>query len=96
MQSKETEAIKLALDLATMHHSDDGYQELRQKVRRVAKAALAEQPAQPQQEPVYFCDYGYEGWEAWSIADGEHNASASVKRRITRAIEAAHQIGVNK
>jgi hypothetical protein len=27
--------------------------------------------------------------KAWSVADGEHNASASVKRRITRAIEAA-------
>jgi hypothetical protein len=26
--------------------------------------------------------------KAWSVADGEHNASASVKRKITRAIEA--------
>ena len=26
--------------------------------------------------------------KAWAVADGEHNASASVKRRITRAIEA--------
>ena len=26
--------------------------------------------------------------KAWSVADGEHNASASVKRRITGAIEA--------
>lgn len=30
--------------------------------------------------------------QAWSVADGEHNASAPVKRRITRAIEAAHNI----
>lgn len=30
--------------------------------------------------------------KAWAVADGEHNASASVKRRITRAIEAAHGI----
>jgi hypothetical protein len=30
--------------------------------------------------------------KAWSVADGEHNASASVKRRITGAIEAAHGI----
>lgn len=29
---------------------------------------------------------------AWAVADGEHNASAVVKRRITRAIEAAHGI----
>jgi len=31
--------------------------------------------------------------KAWAVADGEHNASASVKRRITRAIEKAHGIG---
>jgi hypothetical protein len=30
--------------------------------------------------------------KAWAVADGEHNASASVKRRITRSIEAAHGI----
>jgi hypothetical protein len=29
---------------------------------------------------------------AWSVANGEHSASAAVKRRITRAIEAAHGI----
>ena len=28
----------------------------------------------------------------WSVANGEHSASAAVKRRITRAIEAAHGI----
>ena len=42
------EALKLALDLAIMHHSDDGYAELRSKVRQLAKEALA----QPEQEPV--------------------------------------------
>ena len=40
-------ALKLALDLAIMHHSDDGYAELRSKVRQLAKEALA----QPEQEP---------------------------------------------
>ena len=40
------EALKLALDLAIMHHSDDGYAELRSKVRQLAKEALA-QPEQP-------------------------------------------------
>lgn len=30
--------------------------------------------------------------KAWAVAEGEHNASASVKRRITRSIEAAHGI----
>jgi hypothetical protein len=36
------EALKLALDLATMHHTDDGYAELRAKVRSASKEALAE------------------------------------------------------
>ena len=39
------EALKLALALVTMHHTDDGYAELRSKL---AKEALA----QPEQEPV--------------------------------------------
>ena len=30
--------------------------------------------------------------KAWAIANGEHNASGAVKRKITRAIEAAHGI----
>ena len=30
--------------------------------------------------------------KVWAVAEGEHNASASVKRRITRSIEAAHGI----
>ena len=34
------EALKLALDLATMHHTDDGYAELRAKVRSASKEAL--------------------------------------------------------
>ena len=48
------DVLKLALDLAIMHHSDDGYAELRAKVHVAAKAALA----QPAQEPVawkWFC-----------------------------------------
>lgn len=42
------EALKLALDLATMHHTDEGYAEMRSKVRVAIKQALA----QPVQEPV--------------------------------------------
>ena len=34
--------VKLALDLAIMHHTDDGYAELRAKVRSATKEALAE------------------------------------------------------
>ena len=49
------EAIKLALDLATMHYTDDGYAELRSKVRQLAKEALA----QPEQEPVARSDAYY-------------------------------------
>lgn len=44
------EALKLALDLATMHHTDDGYAALRAKVRSASKEALA-QPEQ-EQEPM--------------------------------------------
>ena len=44
------EALKLALDLAIMHHSDDGYAELRSKVRQLVKEALAQPP-----EPRNFC-----------------------------------------
>ena len=40
------EALELALDLAIMHHSDDGYAELRLKVRQLAKEALAQPPEQ--------------------------------------------------
>jgi len=56
LDSMEREALKLALDLATMHHTDDGYAELRSKVRQFAKEALA----QPAQEPVawYHNDFG--------------------------------------
>jgi hypothetical protein len=40
------EALKLAFDLAIMHHTDNGYSELRQKVRLAIKQALAA-PVQP-------------------------------------------------
>lgn len=49
------EALKLALDLAIMHHSDDGYAELRSKVRQLAKEALA----QPEQKRPQNCGTGY-------------------------------------
>jgi hypothetical protein len=42
----------------------------------------------PQRKPLTMDEIG----QAWAVADGEHNASAAVKRRITRAIEAAHGI----
>jgi len=48
MTPQQIEAMKLALDLATMHHTDDGYAALRAKVRSASKEALA----QPEQEPV--------------------------------------------
>ena len=51
------EALKLALDLAIMHHSDDGYAELRSKVRQLAKEALA----QPEQEPAAWIHNFIEG-----------------------------------
>ena len=47
----KNEAMKLALDLAIMHHTDEGYYELRSKVRVAAKEALAKQE---QVEPVAF------------------------------------------
>ena len=56
------EALTLALDLAIMHHSDDGYAELRSKVRQLAKEALAltSTPCevQPEQEPVAWAVVG--------------------------------------
>jgi hypothetical protein len=42
------EALELAFDLALMHHTDDKYPELRQKVRHAIRQALAA----PVQEPV--------------------------------------------
>jgi len=48
MTPQQIEAMKLALDLATMHHTDNGYAALREKVRSASKEALA----QPEQEPV--------------------------------------------
>ena len=60
LDSMEREALKLALDLATMHHTDDGYAELRSKVRQFAKEALA----QPAQEPVEALKLALEALEA--------------------------------
>ena len=54
------EALKLALDLATMHHTDAGYAALRAKVRSASKEALA----QPEQKPVAWICHG---------ADGKHD-----------------------
>ena len=51
----------------------------------------APMPVQPKRQPLTVEEIG----KAWSIANGEHNASAAVKRRITRAIEATHNIKEN-
>ena len=53
----QEEALKLALDLATMHHTDNGYAALREKVRSAIKEALA----QPEQEPLEYWN-AVEGW----------------------------------
>ena len=50
MTQQQIEAMKMALDLATMHHTDDGYAALRAKVRSASKEALA-QPAQEEKLP---------------------------------------------
>ena len=67
-------ALKLALDLAIMHHSDDGYAELRSKVRQLAKEALAltSTPCevQPEQELVGFIESKADNECADAYADG--------------------------
>ena len=42
MTPQQIDAIKLALDFATMHHTDVGYAELRAKVRSAIKETLAD------------------------------------------------------
>jgi len=66
------EALKLALDLAIMHHSDDGYAELRSKVRQLVKEALA----QPEQEPVAFGMLRADGLILDVICPDEHESFA--------------------
>ena len=50
--------------------------------------AVGEKLAKAQRKPLTDEEIG----QTWSVADGEHNASGAVKRRITRSIEAAHGI----
>lgn len=69
----------------------DGYSGM--KAVREVISLLEQWPAatpQPQREPLSDEQIA----QAW--AGGDHNASASVKRRITREIEAMHGIGVAK
>lgn len=54
--SPKDAALKLALDLAIMHHSDDGYAELRSKVRQLAKEALAQDEQSSSQGLVYLVE----------------------------------------
>jgi hypothetical protein len=44
---KQREALEMALKLAIMHHTDDGYMDVRSKVRALCKEALAEQQGEP-------------------------------------------------
>ena len=46
-----TAALKLALDLVTMHHTDEGYSEMRASLRQLAKEALAQDEQSSSQEP---------------------------------------------
>jgi len=73
MSTKQIDALRLALE-ALERHAELGL--LAGATITAIREALAEQPAQ-QQEPVYFCDYGYEGWgkvdaamAAANLADG--------------------------
>ena len=74
MTPQQIDAMKLALDLATMHHTDDGYAALRAKVRSASKEALA----QPEQEPVAWRDAAIRlGEELSSVGpDGYYNMNA--------------------
>lgn len=81
------EALRLALDLATMHHTDDGYTELRSKVRQLAKDALA----QPEHRPVAEVrkNYGTGGdtgiWQLEKLPAGTQLYRAPPKREpLTR------------
>jgi hypothetical protein len=67
MNDKET--LKLALDLVIMHHTDDGYSELRQKVRHAIKQALA---APTVQEPVAWVTVEDGKWISTRSADFRH------------------------
>jgi uncharacterized protein involved in exopolysaccharide biosynthesis len=46
------EALNMAFDLVIMHHTDDGYSELRQKVRHAIKQAFAA-PVEPDYKQLY-------------------------------------------
>jgi hypothetical protein len=47
MTHTKDEALKLVFDLASMHHTDDGYAELRSKVRQLVRQLDKEALAQP-------------------------------------------------
>lgn len=88
MQSKYTEALKQAL-IELLWYEEAGLGRISScDAIHTIREALAHQPAQRTWVRLTDEEIG----KAWSVADGEHNASASVKRRITRAIEAAHNI----
>ena len=61
------EALNLALDLATMHHTDAGYAELRAKVRVAIKEAQPQQEQPAQQERPSFAE-----WTSDYVQDNLH------------------------
>ncbi|CAB4136296.1 hypothetical protein UFOVP566_42 [uncultured Caudovirales phage] len=108
LDSMGREALKLALDLATMHHTDDGYAELRSKVRQFAKEALA-QPAQepvavlfgslpvydttpPQRQPLTDDEIWKFWWSRPEVPEGEDNSMEAEFVAAVRAVLAAHGI----
>ena len=89
MTQDERKVIELALDLATMHHTDAGYDEFRLKVRQLGKEALA----QPEQKPVAYtngtdvilakhwtADYPPEGWEPLGYTTPPQRKPLSVEK----------------
>jgi hypothetical protein len=70
------------------HEDDDDTQVYADTLLIVYQRGFADGKKAAQRKPLTMDEIG----PAWAVADGEHNASAPVKRRITRAIEAAHNI----
>lgn len=85
-------ASKEHFDAAWSAFGATSFEDLHQKlsihdIKRLF-AMFAEVAQQPAMKPLADEQIA----KAWAVAEGEHNASASVKRRITRALEAAHGI----
>ena len=81
MTPQQIEAMKMALDLATMHHTDDGYAALREKVRSASKEALA----QPEQIPPSADSNTHQPQRTWvGLTDEEYFAlQMKIKKPMT-------------